>query len=100
MVKKRFLKTKGEYEVTFELAADGAENVELVCNVNGWEPIEMKRAKTGPFRAKLRLPKDGRFEFRYLVDHQSWVNDETADDYCTNRFGGQNGILDTTSPAS
>jgi hypothetical protein len=44
----------------------------------------------------LRVPKEQQFQFRYLVDHTTWVNDETADAYCANEFGGQNGVLDTT----
>ena len=68
MLKKRFFKTKDEIEVAFELALDDAERVELLCESNGWEPIVMKKAKNGAFRTKIRLPKEQRFQFRYLID--------------------------------
>lgn len=97
MVKKKFFKTKDECEVSFELDSTGAERVDLLCEANGWKPIPMKKAKSGPFRARMRLPKERRFQFRYLVDRRSWVNDETADAYQPNEFGGQNGVLDTAS---
>ena len=96
MLKKRFFKTKDDCEVAFELAADKAKQVELLCEANGWEPIEMKKNRGGTFRTRMRLPREQRFQFRYLVDHQAWVNDEEADAYLPNQFGGENGVLDTT----
>ena len=96
MLKKRFFKTKDDCEVTFHVTAEGAEHVELVCEANGWEPIVMKKAKNGSFRARLRVPKQARYQFRYLIDNTSWANDDAADGSCRNEFGGENSILDTT----
>ena len=95
MLKKKFIKTKQEVEVAFELAQDKAAKVELVCDANAWEPIEMKRSKEGKFRAKMRFPAEQRIQFRYLVDGTTWANDEQADAYCRNQFGGENSVLDT-----
>jgi 1,4-alpha-glucan branching enzyme len=97
MITKKFLKTKDECEVCFELDSTDAEKVELVCEANGWEPIPMKKGKTGSFRARIRVPKDGRFQYRYLVDRRAWVNDDKADGFLTNEFGTQNCVLDTAS---
>jgi len=101
MLKKRFFKTKQECEVTFELAPDhagtDAADVELVCEANGWQPVSMKKTKQGLFRTKMRFPKEREFEFVYRVDHKAWVNDEAADAYRSNGFGGRNSVLDTTS---
>ena len=99
MLKKRFFKTKDDCEVTFELASDDAEQVELVCDANDWDPIPMKKARNGSFRTKLRLPKEREFQFRYLVNGSAWVNDEDADACRVNQFGGKNGVL-STNPAS
>jgi 1,4-alpha-glucan branching enzyme len=96
VLKKRFFKTKDDCEVAFELAPTDAEQVALVCEANGWEPIAMKKNRQGRFRTRLRLPKERQFQFRYLVDSSAWVNDEAADAYRPNSFGGENGILDTT----
>ena len=95
MLKKRFFKTKDECEVTFEVEADTAETVELICEVNDWEPIPMKKAKKGPFKAKVRFPKEADFEFRYLVDGQAWLNEAQADELRPNGLGSQNSVLDT-----
>lgn len=95
MLKKKFFKTKDECEVTFELDAENAESVALVGEFNSWQPMKMKQAKNGPFKAKVRLPKDGQFQFRYLVDEQNWRNDEAADAYWTNEYGGNNSVVYT-----
>ncbi len=98
MLKKRFFKTKGECEVSFELSAVEAKQVDLVCESNGWQPVRMKKTgkgKKSTFRAKVRLPQEQQFEFRYLVDRSNWVNDEGADDYAPNIFGSENCVLST-----
>lgn len=97
MLKKKFFKTLDECEVTFEYAKNGAQKVALVGDFNDWQPVAMKKAKKrgSPFRVKVRLPKDGQYQFRYLIDKDVWVNDEAADDYCANEFGESNGVVTT-----
>jgi 1,4-alpha-glucan branching enzyme len=97
MLKKKFFKTKDECEVTFELDAENADSVALVGEFNSWQPVEMKPVKNGPFKAKVRLPKDSQFQFRYLVDEQRWQNDEAADAYWTNEYGSNNSVVSTLS---
>lgn len=97
MLKKKYLKTKGEYEVTFEFNRDGVEKVALVCENNNWQPVEMKKSKSGAFSAKMRFPAGEQYQFRYLLDDQSWENDEAADGYTPNLFGSDNSILSTVN---
>lgn len=98
MLEKKFLKTKDVCDVTFTLNAD-AEEVLLVGDFNQWQPIEMKKAKRAdaPFRAKVRMPQDGQFQFRYLVDQQEWRNDEAADAYWPNEHGTDNSVVFTAN---
>lgn len=97
MLKKRFFKTKDECEVTFEYSNPDAEAVALVCEAEGWEPIAMQQGKKkdSPFKVKVRLPKDGEFQFRYFVNESEWVNDEAADAYWPNEFGETNSVVNT-----
>ncbi len=99
MLKKKFFKTKAECEVTFELERPGAGEVELVCSATEWEPVAMRRVKSGLFRTALRLPVDTRVEFRYRVDGHQWVDDPDADHHVANRFGTTNSVVDTARPA-
>ena len=97
MLKKRFFKTKDECEVTFEYADNNAQNAELVSDFNGWQPLPMKKAKKrgSPFRIKVRLPKEGQYQFRYRLDESIWANDDDADAYWTNEFGESNSVVNT-----
>lgn len=95
MLKKKYIKTKDSYEVTFELPTEAGE-VTLVCEANGWEPVAMKKGK-GKFAAKLRLPANGSYQYRYLVDNSVWVNDEAADSYVPNEHGTTNSVVETYS---
>ena len=97
MLKKKFFKTKDECEVTFEINVENADQVELVSEHNGWEPIEMKQVKNGPFRTKVRMPIEGQFQFRYLVDGAEWRNDEAADAYWANEHGTDNSVIFTAN---
>jgi hypothetical protein len=56
-----------------------------------------KLAKGKVYKFKTRLPKDGEFQFRYLVDDQQWVNDANADRYIPNEFGEDNCLVSTVS---
>jgi len=98
MISKRHFKTKDEVEVTFELDAGQASEAELFCAALDWKPEPMKRSgKTGPFKLKLRLPKGQDIEFRYLVDHDQWVNDADADGEAPNTFGSVNSVVSTAA---
>ena len=99
MLAKRFFKTKEEVEVTFQIDRPGVEQADLVCEDLGWEPIPMKRADRGkgPFRARIRLPRDRQIQFRYLFNGHWWENDEAADAYWPNEHGSDNSVVDTAA---
>lgn len=91
MIKKQFLKTKPEANVTFNLpkeAASGAEKVALVGEFNDWDSTatEMKKLKTGAFKATIKLETGKEYQFRYLIDGQTWENDWEADKYVPNNL--------------
>lgn len=93
MLKKKYVKTKDEYEVTFEYPSE-AQEVALVCDANGWEPVAMKKSK-GTFTTKLRLPANGRYQYRYYVNNGEWANDDAADAYEPNEHGTVNSVVTT-----
>lgn len=95
MLKKRFFKTVEECEVTFRVEPGEAESVALVIESNDWRPVAMEQLKSGPFKTTLRLPLDSRVQFRYLIDGNVWHNDDAADAYVPNQFGGENSVVET-----
>ena len=85
-ISKQYLKTKPLCKVTFTLPAHRMEQVEhvaLLGEFNDWDPIAlpMKKSKSGDYSATLNLEKDKEYQFRYLVNGGTWLNDEAADSY-------------------
>lgn len=74
MLQKRFFKTKDEVEVTFSIPGDGHSEAALLCDMHDWAPIPMKRTDRGkgPFRTRIRIPKDTEVQFHYLSDGCVW----------------------------
>jgi hypothetical protein len=88
--------------VTFTVNHDPEGPVSVVGDFNDWDPhaTPMGKGKKGDrASATVRVPRGLRYQFRYLGGDNQWFNDETADDYADNEFGGQNSVLDLTADA-
>ena len=86
MIEKNYLKTKPECKVKFALPIEqieGAKKVFLVGYFNYWDEsaTPMRKQKSGVFSSTINLEKDKQYQFRYLVDGTTWLNDESADAY-------------------
>jgi 1,4-alpha-glucan branching enzyme len=84
-IAKQFLKSKPVCKVTFELAPDqvNGNQVLLLGDFNNWdsEGTQLKKQKNGNYKATLDLPVGNDIQFRYLVDGENWINDDSADKY-------------------
>jgi 1,4-alpha-glucan branching enzyme len=82
---KQFLKSKPVCKVTFELSADQVQGKEvaLLGDFNNWNSTDtqLKKQKSGTFKAMIELPVGQELQFRYLIDGANWINDEAADKY-------------------
>lgn len=98
MLKKQYLKNKPTCKVTFTLpveAVNGAQEVKLLGEFNGWnreEGILMKATKK-EFKTILELETGRNYEFRYLIDNNTWENDWAADDYLPTPYGVFNSVV-------
>jgi 1,4-alpha-glucan branching enzyme len=98
-IKKQFLKSKPVCKTTFVVTpetAPEAENVVVVGDFNEWNPekaLEMKKLKNGSFKATIDLEAGKEYEFRYLIDENTWTNDEGADKYVPSPFGTENSVV-------
>ena len=98
MLKKQYLKSKAICKVTFTLpkeAAEGAKEVKVLGDFNNWSwenGAPMKVTK-GEYKAILELATGNTYQFRYMIDRDSWENDYQADAYVPNEFGGDNSVL-------
>ncbi len=78
--------------VTFRINLEGAQSVHIAGEWNGWEREAMKRNREGAFWITKRLKK-GRYKFKYIVNETNWINDDKADGYVPNPFGGTDSLL-------
>lgn len=98
-IKKQFTKTKPVCKVTFSIEAKEADSVSVVGDFNDWDSQAgaLTKQKNGTFKGAFDLPKDGSFEFRYIVDG-SYVSDAEADGSRWNDFAGaENSVVNTTA---
>lgn len=94
-ITKQYLKSRPVCKVTFSVLAKEAQKVSVLGTFNEWnanDALQLKKLKNGTFKGTINLEKDHSYEFRYLVDG-NFTNDEHADAYKTNEFGGENAVL-------
>ena len=48
----------------------------------------MRKLKNGDFSYTIDLDRDKAYQFRYLIDGEKWMNDESADAYLPSPFPG------------
>jgi hypothetical protein len=53
----------------------------------------MKRRKDGAFTTMFWVETGREYRFRYLLDGERWQNDQAADGYVPNPYGGQDSVL-------
>ncbi len=90
-IKKQYLKSKPVCKVTFSVPAEEAKKVAVVGTFNEWnvkKAAELKKLKNGTFKGTVDLETDNSYEFRYVVDGKTYINDEQADAYAWNDYAG------------
>jgi 1,4-alpha-glucan branching enzyme len=90
-IKKQYYKTKPYCKVTFRLPrkmAGNARKVAIAGDFNDWksERTPMKALKNGDFTATMQLAKGHEYQYRYVLDDQTWVTDESADKQVYSEF--------------
>ncbi|WP_017444905.1 isoamylase early set domain-containing protein [Gayadomonas joobiniege] len=99
-LKKQFLKSKPVCKVTFRLTAEQAQQADevfLVGDFNDWEQTAnpMKKLKSGDFSLNLNLEAGQSYQFKYLLNGETWENDWDADNYAPSPVGsGDNSVVD------
>jgi 1,4-alpha-glucan branching enzyme len=84
---KQYLKSKPICKVTFSLPAEAvadSKEVALVGDFNEWSAdsaTPLKKQKDGSYKATLELEPGKEYQFRYILDGSTWINDWAADKY-------------------
>jgi len=96
MLIKNYSKSGKICRVTFKCNnPDSYENATVVGEFNSWSFQEnpMKKLKNGSFSVTISLQAGNSYQFRYILDENTWVNDEEADSYVSNGYGEENSIV-------
>ena len=85
-----------EVELTFRQPADHpADPVGIAGDFNDWT-ISPLVDVGGKLEATVVVAGSRRYQFRYRTADGRWFNDDEADDYEPNEFGGMNCVVDLT----
>ena len=104
-LKKSFSSDKTKCTVTFSInasAAAGAEKAFLVGEFNDWSETAtpMKKGADGSFSVKKQFEVNKEYQFRYLLDGKTWINDWKADKYIRAELvNDDNSVVSTYVPA-
>jgi 1,4-alpha-glucan branching enzyme len=80
--------------VTFVFRKDGATQVSVCGQFNGWSPTAtpMNRQSDGHWETAVAL-KPGRYEYKFVVDGD-WLLDPAAPGSVPNDYGSRNSVLE------
>ncbi|GAB6100140.1 glycoside hydrolase family 13 protein [Halanaerocella petrolearia] len=91
-----FAAPPGKVEVTFTykpvIAVDG---VNLAGNFNGWSPTKTKMTDKdgdGTYVKTLFL-EPGKYQYKFVLNGETWKKPPEADDYVDDGQGGKNGVI-------
>ena len=98
MIERELAKDGDEIKVTFILPMDtGDSPTAVVGDFNGWDPAATPlRPRRGQLAATVGIAPGRRYAFRYFATGGRWFNDDAADDYQPNAYGGSDSVLDLT----
>jgi len=95
-ITKKLLKAKPVCKVTFKADKElvgSAEVVAIAGDFNDWTPEPMKGSKAGDFSVTLDLETGREYQFRYVADGATWMNDTEADKFVAGTFGDENSVV-------
>ncbi|MGI9051548.1 MAG: isoamylase early set domain-containing protein [Ilumatobacteraceae bacterium] len=96
---ERIERRDGVIELKFLLPIDHpARPVGVAGDFNGWDWSQTLLEQHGDLlEASVRVEHGRSYQFRYRGGDQTWFNDDRADDYVPNEFGGVNCLVDLSS---
>jgi serine protease AprX len=82
-------------KVLFLFHDDHAHSVSLVCDFHGWDGqlTRLQRDDHGLWRSELIAPPVGRYQYKFVVDGERWVEDPNNGMKAPDGYGGMNSIL-------
>jgi 1,4-alpha-glucan branching enzyme len=96
MLEKESLEN-GCVRITFRISHHiWADGIALVGEFDGWDAQSHPLRRTdddGEWHISLVLEANSSYRFRYLTDGKEWMDDDHADGYESNPFGGFDSVV-------
>ncbi len=97
MIQKTFFRAEQttKCRLTFTLPEHiWADSVYVVGDFNDWDVVAlpMQQDAQGRWQATVEVVAGDAYQFRYLCDGD-WINDNQADAYYANEYGGHNSVV-------
>lgn len=95
MIEKAFTPKRSVCKVTFKLPKEAAEKkVAVVGDFNNWNPhTNQLERRNDSWQITLRFKPESEVKFRYFIDDEKWVNDDSADGAIGNIYGTEDSLL-------
>jgi 1,4-alpha-glucan branching enzyme len=96
-IKKNMSKTGRSARVTFTApVVNDVDSVHVVGDFNDWDKSAhpLQKRKDGRFSGTVSLEAGRQYRFKYLVGDDQWVNDDDADKYIPNDYGGDDSVVE------
>jgi serine protease AprX len=74
---------------------DSAHSVSVSGDFNGWSQVgtPLKRNESGLWFTEIVVPRAGRFEYKFIINGQRWLEDPSNGMKAPNNYGGLNSVL-------
>jgi Glycogen recognition site of AMP-activated protein kinase len=96
---KKAAASKSVKKVTFTLPKEAvakAKTVALVGDFNNWaveKSIALTKQKDGSFKTTVELESGKEYQYRFLLNGETWENAWDAPKYVSSPFGGDNSVV-------
>jgi serine protease AprX len=79
---------------------DNAESVSVAGNFNAWTPLALERNGAGLWSIEITVPHAERFEYKFVVDGNRWIEDPSNGMKVPDNLGGLNSVIVSTTDFS
>jgi serine protease AprX len=79
--------------IAFVFHDDNANSVSVAGDFNGWRHTPLKRNGSGLWITEIAALRTGRFEYKFIVNGQRWIEDPGNGMKAPDSFGGLNSVI-------
>jgi serine protease AprX len=79
--------------VVFVFHDDNAKSVSIAGDFNGWRQTPLKRNGSGLWSTDIGVSRAGRFEYKFIINEQRWIEDPGNGMKAPDSYGGLNSVF-------